>query len=1476
MEHQAAVVEAAMEKLKAFEGFLRPSEGNLFANVLATYKYHFTSNSLADVIRPAAVGENSELGSAVDAFAQFVLDDLSSQLSIVAKNKGLALESFATGEPHNVSIAQEDVIGNVKILAELNKLRDIESLWKQVDDTVPDTAKETLPSADGAEKSQEPQESAEAVSSEAAKEHSEHVTDAAEAEQKEEPVLAESTEPPAVSSEKNEEDTRAEETHHEVDTELQEAASAEATAAEANEEIPAEVGEQNTESDSKGPELNDETEKKVDGPADEKNDDDGTNAAKDGENSHDSGAEDMEYPAKPKTRADQIAQLYRAFIDLCIQLPQYDSIRKLAEAEGLLPAEAVSRGKHREDGVLIAEQTLSEEDRLKQYASGIKELFDQMENRKFRLDKLQHFTETIPENFSVDTELWKEATDRLIVASKEVDIRVKKLYLPLLRRLFLRVEDVDEAMRYFLSQEYFKTVNGGVPNYHSLYAEYDEVYTNVVNHIPSMNDLSDQVLDRLSRELGFLLLVAPKPTIRLVLLFCLEAGPLVPSIAKILRRLPAFNEFRVYAWGKPPRNELLYITLFRRLFNTQGEARNIRLDTSDGAQRVEYLLSNLSKTRLKETRPEEPRTVLEGPVVDATELVRDFVMDHLLMKIQVKFFSSFLCKIFTQNKTSEWVIRWKQADDEDNTGSVDPCFLLATMVDLFVTLRNESDHADEVALMPKAFKALAAKLKAEGVSLAEPELILNKMNEADWTLKYSLTTWLQDIIQTNVKLEIPFTLYESLKENKRFQFAPIFRRANILHLALTDADLALKLFEDGISRKPHQPTVVLELAHALLVVAQRQNASQSKIADAHAFFDRLLTLLDAPVKDIAIHAWTDASFQLSRRLLPTMVYSDAIRTSLVDDKTSGRGRLTGIAKALMEAFCTHAMDFVRKCVDPAIKDLKPFDSSEDLSSKTETEVLAAMNILHYLAFVVKSIVSRLASPPLNLLLLEKEVAQRALRVSKALIGALDTLAAGADEAAAAVVPQAEARPHASSTVAKQPTTASDRLPKDGFERSEDKKKPKRNNKKPDRRRRDRATPVDDQEDSRAMSPEPEAPNGRQAADAPHTKQESSEPEMSVARAVTNPIPEKKAADVHAVKPSIPASEFEPNGSAPSKPQDVDAWDSGAVADANEAATKKPDSSDPWSDGPVAEVWAPNNTVSQASDAWADNEGNKPAGSEWDADAKENRPSSETSSFNVNAKPFNIRGDVPSNQPDRHTSNGQQVFDRGHFGKFAAPVEPSSTGFGGARGGRRTGFGGGGASFAARETAEQGRDVAWSEHSDGRPPNNERSGGFRTSTSEHGRPARQCFTCGSNDHLARDCPDVKHGGPANHGGPRYGGGRGEGAGSTFGNRQGPPPNRPPPAFNGQRRGGYGDSSGGPPDTFTRAPAHSGSRFDNRGSHGGRGGDFQHGHPRFGGGGTEPPRGVRHAFNRAYEQAPPDAAPVANASTGWGEDAASGSW
>lgn len=65
---------------------------------------------------------------------------------------------------------------------------------------------------------------------------------------------------------------------------------------------------------------------------------------------------------------------------------------------------------------------------------------------------------------------------------------------------------------------------------------YDEEFTQLANKIPSANDLTDSTLDSLSRELGFLLLIAPKPTIRQVLLFCLDTPPLVPSVARV--RLP--------------------------------------------------------------------------------------------------------------------------------------------------------------------------------------------------------------------------------------------------------------------------------------------------------------------------------------------------------------------------------------------------------------------------------------------------------------------------------------------------------------------------------------------------------------------------------------------------------------------------------------------------------------------------------------------------------------------------------------------------------------------------------------------------------------------------------------------------------------------------------------------------------------------------------------------------------------------------
>lgn len=129
-------------------------------------------------------------------------------------------------------------------------------------------------------------------------------------------------------------------------------------------------------------------------------------------------------------------------------------------------------------------QQLTEQERREEYVGELKELLSNMEKRKFRLDRLKHFTENVPQNFSVDTELWKQyasfwmehthlhryrVTDCMVLASIEVDIRVKKCYIPLLRELFLRVEDVDEAMDYFIHQEHFTQGQGGVPVLHKLY-----------------------------------------------------------------------------------------------------------------------------------------------------------------------------------------------------------------------------------------------------------------------------------------------------------------------------------------------------------------------------------------------------------------------------------------------------------------------------------------------------------------------------------------------------------------------------------------------------------------------------------------------------------------------------------------------------------------------------------------------------------------------------------------------------------------------------------------------------------------------------------------------------------------------------------------------------------------------------------------------------------------------------------------------
>lgn len=55
----------------------------------------------------------------------------------------------------------------------------------------------------------------------------------------------------------------------------------------------------------------------------------------------------------------------------------------------------------------------------------------------------------------------------------------------------------------------------------------------------------------------------------------------------------------MYAYSKPARYEPLYVTFFRRLFSSSEEEEYFSLHTEDGMRNAEFLLLELSVTRMQ-------------------------------------------------------------------------------------------------------------------------------------------------------------------------------------------------------------------------------------------------------------------------------------------------------------------------------------------------------------------------------------------------------------------------------------------------------------------------------------------------------------------------------------------------------------------------------------------------------------------------------------------------------------------------------------------------------------------------------------------------------------------------------------------------------------------------------------------------------------------------------------------------------------
>ncbi|KAH7707413.1 hypothetical protein AAVH_25362 [Aphelenchoides avenae] len=291
-----------------------------------------------------------------------------------------------------------------------------------------------------------------------------------------------------------------------------------------------------------------------------------------------------------------------------------------------------------------------------EFLADLSVLYDEMEKRNHQLDRLKKCTSSIPYDIVISPETWKRTVDVFFVADKEQDFRPKKLFLLLMRKLLLHTDNLNAALSLFYAHEHLQVDTGRIPNYSTCYKEFNEELSEVIDEITREKCPSGPQLDDLSRRLGFLLLIAPKPTLKQVLLSCLNETTLVPNMTKVLRCLPAFNEYRVYAYSKPARYEPLYVTFFRRLFSSSEEEEYFSLHTEDGMRNAEFLLLELSVTRMQAAGTPEP------PILDATVLVEAFIRDHLERQVQVNLLSGLMAKMFTGTSNVFWSIKWKLTD----------------------------------------------------------------------------------------------------------------------------------------------------------------------------------------------------------------------------------------------------------------------------------------------------------------------------------------------------------------------------------------------------------------------------------------------------------------------------------------------------------------------------------------------------------------------------------------------------------------------------------------------------------------------------------------------------------------------------------------------------------------------------------------------------------------------------------------------
>ncbi|KAI1720407.1 trehalose-phosphatase [Ditylenchus destructor] len=438
-----------------------------------------------------------------------------------------------------------------------------------------------------------------------------------------------------------------------------------------------------------------------------------------------------------------------------------------SENEGLVPAAANRPNEHVSRQVVPAEPV--------SFMDRANALLAQFAEKKFYFDVLRAIGTNGPENdWVAPYELYCRAIDGLVLVLNEIDIRLPGHYIPVLKHFFFHLEDdrIEDAMMELFNKPHFKKHSARVPALNEYYTNFDTDLDGVLYWLQDEPENAEAL-----KQLKFFVVLSPKQVLKHFLTWCVEDSSAISIFQKILAKIPVLFKVRVqrkdYKTRKQGDEEELFVITFFRNLNDIRDVFNV--NQPENRKIIEEILLQLSCTIHEQQEDDQPPIVKNMPLLSASELVRDLIMENLSQNgVSLNFTLSLLMGMMAQDQAKTWAIEWKKPAVGENTAkliSVGPRTLLALLIEAYERNMNDPSITENVRA---AIRSVAARLKAEGFTLQDDTTFINAMMEKfrTWSSKYCISLWLSELLPGN-QPQIPNILYMSLASEKRDNFAGV-------------------------------------------------------------------------------------------------------------------------------------------------------------------------------------------------------------------------------------------------------------------------------------------------------------------------------------------------------------------------------------------------------------------------------------------------------------------------------------------------------------------------------------------------------------------------------------------------------------------------------------------------------------------------------------------------------------------------------